>query len=189
MTRSLPEAIEKENMIESGTLHKRLDEIKNLESEMKIDFIIKDLDTLIKESQEGTDRIIRIVRDLKTFAHPGDENIKIADINENIESTLNIVWNELKYKAVVRKEYGNIPKIYCHPQQLNQVFMNILVNASQAIKEKGEIIIFTGNDHDGNIEIESRTTVSAYPKKTFPSFSILSLRQRKLAKGQALVCM
>ena len=71
---------------------------------------------------------------------------KEADINECVESTVNIVWNELKYKAEVKKEYGSIPKIKCYPQELNQVFMNLLVNASQAIEKFGEIIIKTWQD-------------------------------------------
>ena len=66
-----------------------------------------------------------------------------ADINKIMEDTLNLVWNELKYKANVVKEFSDIPKIMCFPQQISQVFANILVNAAHAIAEKGSIIIKT----------------------------------------------
>jgi len=69
--------------------------------------------------------------------------LQLTDINQGIESTLNIIRNELKYKTEVIKEYGAIPQIECFPQQLNQVFMNLLVNAAQAIETKGVIKIKT----------------------------------------------
>ena len=81
---------------------------------------------------------------LKSFSRvdEAEEHI-LADINECLESTLNIVWNELKYKATVTKQYGNLPHANCNPQQLNQVFMNLLVNAAHAIEKQGEIAIKT----------------------------------------------
>nr|MBC8413622.1 GHKL domain-containing protein [bacterium] len=63
------------------------------------------------------------------------------------QSTLNIVWNEIKYKAEVSSDYGELPLVTCHPQQLNQVFMNLLVNASQAIEKDGIITITTREDN------------------------------------------
>lgn len=85
----------------------------------------------------------KIVQDLRDFAHIDREERVLAHLNDGLESTLNIVWNELKYKATVEKEYGEIPAVECYPQELNQVFMNLLVNAIQAIEEKGTITIRT----------------------------------------------
>ena len=76
----------------------------------------------------------------------------MTDINQCIESTLNIVWNELKYNANVIKEFGQIPEVECYPQQLSQVFMNLLVNAGQAISGNGDIKIRTGR-RNGHVEI------------------------------------
>jgi signal transduction histidine kinase len=69
-----------------------------------------------------------------------------------ISFQINIVWNEIKYKATLEKHYGDIPPLPCYPRQLNQVFMNLLVNAAQAIQEQGEIIIHTGVS-DGKVRI------------------------------------
>ena len=66
-----------------------------------------------------------------------------------LDSTLNVVWNELKYKAEVRKEYGSLPKVECLPSELNQVFMNLLVNAGHAIAKNGVITLRTGCEENG----------------------------------------
>ncbi|MBN1843863.1 MAG: PAS domain S-box protein [Deltaproteobacteria bacterium] len=130
----------KDNMAGNETpssVYEQVKRLEKLESEVDIDFILNDSKELIKEFQEGTERIKKIVLDLKDFAHPGKDKLQSADINNCLESTLNVVWNELKYKATVTKEYGDLPLVECYPQQLNQVFMNLLVNAPQAIEEKG----------------------------------------------------
>jgi signal transduction histidine kinase len=110
----------------------------------------------------------------------------MTDINANIESTLNIIWNELKYKAVVHKEYGDIPAIYCYPQQLNQVFMNILVNAAQAIKEKGEIRITTRNDHAGNIEVRIQDNGIGIPEENISKLFNPFFTTKEVGKGTGL---
>ncbi|MGO9137270.1 MAG: PAS domain S-box protein [Syntrophales bacterium] len=163
----------------------RLKLIEDLETKIDVDFIIKDAVDLIGESREGTGRIGRIVQDLKNFAHPGDEKLRTVNINNSIESTLNIVWNELKYKAVVHKEYGDVPDTLCYPQQLNQVFMNILVNAAQAIKEKGEISIVT-KAVDGHAEIKFADTGVGIPKENLPKIFDPFFTTKDVGKGTGL---
>lgn len=110
-----------------------------------IDEIAGEIRELIAESSEGVDRVIKIVRDLKDFSHIDRiENWVLADIHAGLESTLNIIWNELKYKVALHKHYGQLPLVQCLPSELNQVFMNILLNASHAIVERGNITITTG---------------------------------------------
>lgn len=98
------------------------------------------------------ERIKKIVIDLKDFAHPGKDKLQVVDINKGLESTLNVVSNELKYKATVTKDFGKLPHVKCYPHQLNQVFMNILVNAAQAMENTGKIHIKTRLT-EGNVEI------------------------------------
>ena len=113
---------------------------------LKIDYMMGDLRSLIGESLEGANRVNRIVQDLKNFARVDESERIPADINQCVESTLNIVWNELKYKASVEREYGALPLIPCNSGQLSQVFMNLLVNAAQAIEGSGTITIRTRHD-------------------------------------------
>ncbi|MCK9297286.1 MAG: PAS domain S-box protein, partial [Desulfobulbaceae bacterium] len=123
-------------------------QLQTARKELKIDYIAEDARDLIRESLEGTGRVSTIVRGLKSFSRIDEARLQSADINECLEATLNIVWNELKYKAAVSKEYGEIPQTFCNPQQLNQVFMNLLVNAAQAIAKQGEIRIRTSHENN-----------------------------------------
>jgi two-component system NtrC family sensor kinase len=111
--------------------------------ENKIKIIIDNLESLADESIEGVNRIRDIVQDLRTFSRIDESEYKHLDINKAIDTTLNMVKNEIKYKAVVEKEYEVLPEIKCFPQKMSQVFMNLLVNASQAIEKKGIIKITT----------------------------------------------
>ena len=112
---------------------------------------------MLSESMGGMQRVKRIVQDLKDFSHVDTAEVQSANLEQGMDSTLNVVWNELKYKAEVIKEYGGIPNIVCIPAQLNQVFMNLLVNAGQAIEEHGRITIRTGQD-EGNVWVEVEDT-------------------------------
>lgn len=122
--------------------------VAEYEEEIEIDYLKEDIPELLNDCKDGTDRVGRIVGDLKSFAHPGNDKQMLIDINKGIESTLNVVHNELKYKATVTKELGKVPHVEGFPQKLNQVIMNILVNAGQAIEEKGEIKIVTIKEGD-----------------------------------------
>ncbi len=119
--------------------------IATLKQRIDIDFLREDFDALILETREGVQRVKSIVQDLKDFSRTEEETWQWTDLHKGIDSTLNIVWNELKYKAEVIKEYGELPEIQCMPSQLNQVIMNLLVNAGHAIEERGTITIQTGH--------------------------------------------
>ncbi|MGC2064211.1 MAG: PAS domain S-box protein [Thermodesulfovibrionales bacterium] len=129
---------------------------------LKVDFIIDDTKSLVTESLDGAERIKKIVQDLKNFSRVDEAEQKLTDINAGLESTINIVWNELKYKASVKKEYGEIPQTKCNAGQLNQVFMNMLVNAAHAIEKQGEIRIRTWKEEQ-SIYVTISDTGSGVP--------------------------
>ncbi len=149
--------------IVSAELPELSKELQEKRRKLKLDFILEDIDQLIEESLDGADRVKNIVQNLKSFSRVDEADHQSADINECIESTLNIVWNELKYKATVTKDYGELPMTSCYPQQLNQVFMNLLVNAAQAIEKEGEITIRTWNG-DGHVNISISDTGEGIPQ-------------------------
>lgn len=132
-------------------------EIRRLKKEVDVEFMRDDLTALLAESQDGLKRVTRIVQDLKDFSHVDEAERQWSDLEAGIESTLRVVWNEVKYKADVVKEYGGIPKIECYPFQLNQVFMNLLVNAAHALEDKGTITVRTGHD-DNNVWVQVQDT-------------------------------
>lgn len=120
--------------------------IKEIQARADYGYLQQDLPQLVEESREGIERVKKIVMDLRDFSHAGEienEEWAITDLHRGLQSTLNIVWNELKYKVEVHKEFGDLPAIECLPSQLNQVFLNLLVNAGHAISERGVITIAT----------------------------------------------
>ncbi|MDP2769169.1 MAG: ATP-binding protein, partial [Giesbergeria sp.] len=125
-------------------------DIDALRKKMDVEFLREDIPSLISESQEGITRVKKIVQDLKDFSRvDSSQEWQTADLHHGIDSTLNIVNNEIKYKADVVKEYGVLPPVECLPSQLNQVFMNLLVNAAHAMdQERGCITIRTGTAGD-----------------------------------------
>jgi signal transduction histidine kinase len=123
-----------------------LSRIAVVKKEKDFDFIRHDVFKLMAESKDGIARVRKIVQDLKAFTRAGDVKWQWSDIEDGIDSTLNIVWNELKYKCIVNKKYSGLPQVWCVPSQLNQVFLNLLVNASDAIATNGEITLQTGQE-------------------------------------------
>lgn len=134
-----------------------LEEIDDIRQRADIDFISRDLPQLIAESREGIERVTRIVRDLKDFSYSDrSESWKLVDLHAGLESTINIIWNELKYKATLERRYGQLPLVECLHSELNQVYMNLLLNACQAIPERGTITVSTGCSDDETVWIEVR---------------------------------
>jgi signal transduction histidine kinase len=120
--------------------------VQKVIQEVDLDFLREDLMTLMSECQDGIQRVRQIVQDLKDFSHVDHGEWVVTDLHKGLESTLNIVNNEIKYKATVEKHFGKIPEIPCIGSQLNQVFMNLLVNAAHAIPDKGIITLSTGSE-------------------------------------------
>ena len=123
------------------------EEIVALRSALKMDYITRDVGQLLAESRDGAERVKKIVQDLKIFSRVDNTAVGSADLNQCLESTINIVWNEIKYVAELRRDYGDIPHVVCNAQQLNQVFLNLLINSVHAVqnagREQGEIIVRT----------------------------------------------
>ena len=128
---------------------------RQLKCQLGFEEIQLDIFNLINESKDGMARVKKIVQDLKNFSHVSDIVWEWSDIHAGLDSTLNMVWNELKYHCTVVKNYAALPEINCLPEQLNQVFMNLLVNAGHAIESKGrgQITITTGCVGDTAVQV------------------------------------
>ena len=126
--------------------------IADINKEADLEFLKEDVSDLVRESLDGLRRVKDIVQSLKDFSHVGETEWQEADIHHGIESTLNIAKNEIKYKATIEKRFGTLPPVQCIISQLNQVFMNLFINAAHAIKEKGVIAINTGTEMREGVE-------------------------------------
>jgi PAS domain S-box-containing protein len=117
-------------------------------------YVLKEVDGLIRGSTDGLGRIKKIVKDLNTFSRKDEDARLPSDLNAIIDGILSILWNEMKYKAELKKEYGQVPILNCNPQQIGQVIFNMLLNAVQALDGQGVITIRTrAEDHRAIVEI------------------------------------
>lgn len=162
-----------------------LAEIELAETKVKLKRILPDIKELLAESVEGGERMKQIVINLKSFVRLDEKEKQSADLNEGLESTLNIVWNELKYKAKVKKAYGELPQIECNLGQLNQVFMNLLINAAQAIETQGEINITTSCEND-NLFIVIEDTGCGIPPERLSRIFEPFFTSKEVGKGTGL---
>jgi PAS domain S-box-containing protein len=169
----------------SEELKSAADRVTDQKRALKVDYILEDLKNIIGESLEGAERVKQIVQDLKGFSHTDEAEFKSADINQGLESTINIVWNELKYKATVAKEYGEIPPTKCNPGQLNQVFMNLLVNAAHAIEKQGKIKVKTWQENS-SIAISIADTGCGIPQDKLNRIYEPFFTTKEVGKGTGL---
>jgi signal transduction histidine kinase len=128
------------------------DFLHQYKEDINYDFLVADLETLIKNFEEGAKRIHTIITDLRTFSRMESDDFREIDIHEPIELALSLLQNEYRDRIVIEKNYGDIPKVECHAGKINQVFMNLLLNACQAIPGKGKITI-TSQYADGELEL------------------------------------
>jgi signal transduction histidine kinase len=117
-----------------------------------LDYVNEEIPKALQQSLEGVDRVASIVRAMKAFAHPGQEHKAMADLNKALENALIVARNELKYVADVETDFGDLPPLYCNIGDLNQVFLNLLINAAHAI---AEVVKDSGNK--GCIKVETRS--------------------------------
>lgn len=122
------------------------DELAGMKKKLDLMYLREDVPQLMNESKEGITRVRKIVQDLKDFSRlDSSPDWQYANLHQGLDSTLNIAHNEIKYQADVVKAYGDIPEVECLPSQLNQVFMNLMVNAAHAIEgPRGTITLRTG---------------------------------------------
>lgn len=122
--------------------------IQSVRKDVDIKFIQEDINELMLESQDGVGRVKQIVQDLKDFSYVDGAGWQWVDLHKGIDSTLNMLRNELKGKIDIIKDYADLPEVECLPSQINQVFMNIISNAVYAIETQGQINITSGLDGD-----------------------------------------
>ncbi len=161
--------------------------IRSLKADLDIDYLKEDIPNLMRESRDGIQRVRKIVQDLKDFSRvDARQEWESVDLHAGIDSTLNIVNNEIKYKADVVKHYGALPEIQCLPSELNQVFMNLLVNAAHAITaERGTITISTGVDGP-NVWVEVADTGAGIAQENLKRIFDPFFTTKPVGKGTGL---
>jgi signal transduction histidine kinase len=160
-----------------------------LEEEKKIDIeeTRKEIRNLIRSVTNGAERTTEIVKGLRTFSRLDENEIKAADLHEGIDLTLVMLHNKFKQHVEIIKEYGELPLVECFPGKLNQVFMNILSNAIEAIPEKGTITIKTwGDKPDGKVFISIKDDGEGMSEKTMSNIFNPFFTTKEIGKGTGL---
>lgn len=163
----------------------RVEEIDRVRQEKDIDYVLSDVGSLLAESVEGTDRVRQIVADLRDFSHVDNPDANEENINDLLDKTINVAWNELKYKTEIVREYGDIPAVLCYGGKLGQVFLNLLVNAAQAIEKRGVITVRTGQEGE-SIWIEVADTGSGIPRENLNRVFDPFFTTKEVGKGTGL---
>jgi len=149
------------------TLRERLAAIDELRGRSDLDFIRGDVEVLRGESTEGVRRISSIVKGIQAFARSSDHTPEAVDVNECLETTLDLLTAEFRLKAEVVKEFRPLPSIRCRPGQLNQAFLNILLNAGQSLSTYGRITVRT-EAVDGAVIVRITDTGRGIPPEHMP---------------------
>ncbi|MBU2676045.1 MAG: hypothetical protein KJP16_03100 [Gammaproteobacteria bacterium] len=126
-----------------GLFASSLDTLDQVLSRSDVRYLLGDMKEIVEDSREGADRVSEIVLGLRNFSRLDDDTPKIASVNEGLRGTLKIAASEIQYQHVIETDYGDIPDIFCFAGQLNQVFLNLIVNASQACSKNGRILVRT----------------------------------------------
>lgn len=135
-----------DQIIKENDLKPLFQSVQQFKNDTDLSYTLQEIQDLLRGIEEGASRTTEIVKGLRNFSRLDQNVVKETDLNEGIESTLTLLHSMYKDKVEVIKDYGNIPQVTCLASQINQVFMNILSNAIQAIEEKGKVFIKTWQD-------------------------------------------
>jgi PAS domain S-box-containing protein len=118
--------------------YQRQELVQEAEAEADVDYLAEEVPTAVRQSLEGVERVASLVRAMKTFSHPGTSGQAPADLNEALRATMTVARNQIRYVADPVLDLGDVPPVVCNIADLNQVFLNMVVNAADAIQEKGD---------------------------------------------------
>ena len=180
--RTLQEAVGGRN---PDLVSQEAEKIARLGDSLDIPYFMEDASRLVQGTLTGVDRIKKIMTELKTFSRKDEGTRQAANLNDIAEGVLSIVWNEIKYKADLRKEYGEVPLVKCNPQQISQVVLNLVLNAVQALEGRGVIAVRTFT-RDGGVCLEVSDTGKGIPPELLDRIFEPFFTTKEQGKGTGL---
>jgi signal transduction histidine kinase len=133
-------------------------ELRELKERVDLDYLTDDMLDIVAECREGMGLVSEIVTALKDFSKQANQEISRVDINDLLDKAMRLTHNELKYHAQVQRDFGDLPLVRCRPGRLSQVFINLLVNAAQAIEGSGRVTVLTRSIAEGRVRVELADT-------------------------------
>ncbi|MDG1819822.1 MAG: ATP-binding protein [Porticoccaceae bacterium] len=162
-----------------------LDKLQAFSAKVNPDYLLQDITQLIGDSIEGAERVRQIVADLSDFSYLTAPQVNAEDINSLLQKTINIASSELRYKADIELYLTEIPAVVCHAGKIGQVFINLLVNAAHAIKERGLITVSTGIDGE-LVWIDISDNGCGIPKQNLDKIFDPFFTTKEIGKGTGL---
>ena len=147
--------------------------------------IVRAVDTIARTQDLAFDRLRHIVGELRNFGRPDGAEVSVVDLHEGLESTLAILAHELEGRVIVEREYGDLPAVECHPHRINQVFMNLLMNASHAIDGEGRILVRTAWNRD-RVAVSIQDSGVGIPGEVLPRIFEAGFTTKGARKGMGL---
>lgn len=174
-----------EAAVESRFNPDALERIRATEAEIDLEFILDDAPKAIAQGLDGVQRVASIVRAMKDFSHVKGGVVETVDLNHALQSTLTVAKNEYKYCADVQTDFGPLPSVECYPSELNQVFLNLLVNAAHAIQDKGGrgLITIATRSLDTEVEIAIADTGTGIPDEIRDKIYDLFFTTKQVGRG------
>jgi len=169
----------------SEPLEDFLQEVEALKEEIGYQDAIQGIYEMLESIREGAQRTARIIKDLRSFSRPDEAELKAVNLHEGLEGTLNLLAPQYKNRIEVIREYGDIPLVECYAGQINQVFMNLLANASQAIKNTGQIRIKTWCTED-QVKISVKDTGEGIPREILSKIFDPFFTTKQVGEGTGL---
>jgi PAS domain S-box-containing protein len=170
---------------DEGQVSEEAHRLSRLSDSMDISYFLEDADRLVQGTVTGVDRIKKIMTELKTFSRKDEGARQSVNLNDVVEGVLSIAWNEMKYKAELRKEYGQVPVVKCNPQQIGQVILNLLLNAVQALEGQGVITVRTF-PRDGGVCLQVSDTGKGIPPELLDKIFEPFFTTKEIGKGTGL---
>jgi signal transduction histidine kinase len=186
-TNDLVEIITEYEEIQKNLPAENFKQVEKIKEDIDYQFIVEDLASLIKSCTEGAERSKQIILDLKNFSRLDEAMVKEVNIHEGIDSALNILNNKHKGKVSIIKEYGEISQVTCYAGQINQVFMNVIDNAVQAIPhDQGQVTIRTRQENGGIVVVEIEDNGSGIPDEVLPKIFDPFFTTKAVGEGTGL---
>lgn len=146
----LLEVFDEYKKLKTDNSETQLQKVEEVEEDVEIDFVLDSVPKMLSSIGVGVERTVQIVDSLRVFSRSSNEKFEFVNLHEGIKSTLTILYNKYKNRITVEKRFGDLPLVYCIGGKINQVFMNIIVNAVQAIDDTGKIFITTSYNKASN---------------------------------------
>ncbi|MBI2608639.1 MAG: ATP-binding protein [Deltaproteobacteria bacterium] len=184
-TTSLQKILEVYKEVSKKLPKSKLQKVDELWKENNVDFILEDAFKIIHSALEGAERTKNIVLGLRNFSRLDEAEKKTVNIHDGIDSTLELLHNQIKDKVIIHKKYADIPAVTCYPSQINQVFMNIINNATQAILKNGDIWIET-KQKNNSLEISIKDNGCGIEEKYLENVFDPFFTTKEVGKGTGM---